>query len=47
MFTVDPLHEIDGGTFKDILTWIIRVLYFYGADKVQTLNQRYGFIVSF
>jgi len=40
MMTVDPLHEFELGVFKEVLIWLIRIAYKFGADRVQQLNER-------
>ncbi len=40
MFVVDPLHEIELGTWKALFIHLLRLCQYYGGDVVQELNRR-------
>ena len=42
MLTVDLLHEVELGVWKALLTHLIRMLNFCGADKVREFDERYA-----
>lgn len=39
MFVPDLLHEFELGVWKAVFTHLIRILYAYGHDAIQTLNK--------
>lgn len=45
MMVVDLLHEFEIGVWKAIFTHLIRILYAFGQDTIQDLNQRFLVII--
>ena len=41
MFVPDLMHEFDLGVWKATFTHLMRILYAFGDDRIQRLNQRY------
>jgi hypothetical protein len=42
MLVPDFMHEFELGSWKATLTHLIRILYAFGGDTIQTLNGRYS-----
>ncbi|KAK0238221.1 hypothetical protein EDD85DRAFT_769932, partial [Armillaria nabsnona] len=40
MFIIDPLHEIELGTWKALFIHLLQLCQYYGGDVVQELNKR-------
>jgi len=40
MLVVDLLHEFELGIWKAVLTYLIRILYAKGKDRIQIFNKR-------
>ncbi|KAJ3833589.1 hypothetical protein F5878DRAFT_665520 [Lentinula raphanica] len=47
LFVNDILHEVELGTFKDLITHLIRMCHTMGKDTVQELNQRFRSVPTF
>ncbi|KAJ3816999.1 hypothetical protein F5880DRAFT_1618699 [Lentinula raphanica] len=47
LFVNDILHEVEVGTFKDLITHLIRMCHTMGKDTVQELNQRFRNVPTF
>ncbi|KAI0309441.1 hypothetical protein OF83DRAFT_65518 [Amylostereum chailletii] len=47
MLADDPLHEFELGTWKSILTHLIRLLYAAAGDKMQVFNARFRRVPTF
>ncbi|KAJ7587294.1 hypothetical protein C8J56DRAFT_1083768 [Mycena floridula] len=47
MLVVDLMHEFELGVWKDLLTWIIRILYAHGTETIQQLNERFRLVPAF
>ncbi|PPQ89051.1 hypothetical protein CVT25_006542, partial [Psilocybe cyanescens] len=47
LFVPDLLHEFELGVWKAIFIHLLRILYAYGHDTIQTLNSRYRQISTF
>jgi len=40
MIVPDLLHEFELGVWKAVFTHLLRILYAYGNDTIQSLNER-------
>ena len=40
MLVPDLLHEFELGVWKAVLTHLLRILYMYGHETIQALNER-------
>jgi hypothetical protein len=40
LFVPDLLHEFELGVWKAVFTHLLRILYAYGEESIQRLNQR-------
>ncbi|KAJ3766797.1 hypothetical protein FB446DRAFT_708323 [Lentinula raphanica] len=47
LFVNDILHEVEVGTFKDVISHLIRMCHTMGKDTVQELNQRFRKVPTF
>jgi hypothetical protein len=41
LYLPDLLHEYELGVWKAVFTHLLRILYAYGGNAIQTLNERY------
>jgi hypothetical protein len=47
LYFPDLLHEFELGCWKAVFTHLLRILYTYSGDAIQTLNERYRQIPTF
>jgi hypothetical protein len=40
MYVPDLLHEFELGVWKAVFAHLLRILYAYGGDAIQNLNER-------